>query len=166
MVCYGEELLHPRPIPKFEGHILPAVRDSFNIFVATLYVWRSSPPSATRRCAMPRCHGPTRYRNYSLHCIQRWEQRILKECPVTSRGCHFHNSSAVTAVGRFLNRQLATQSFRFGALGFARRMLWWYSYYQIGLNQISSINTELIPHNETSENGTANLNKNYSEFGQ
>jgi hypothetical protein len=43
----------PRPTPKLEVHPLSTVRDSlFNIFSATLHIWRPSPLSATRRRAM------------------------------------------------------------------------------------------------------------------
>jgi hypothetical protein len=35
--------------PKLEGHLLSAVRDClFNIFAATLHIWRPSPLSSTR----------------------------------------------------------------------------------------------------------------------
>jgi hypothetical protein len=45
---YGEELLAPRPTPNLEDHPLSAVRNwLFNIFEATLNIWRLSPPSAT-----------------------------------------------------------------------------------------------------------------------
>jgi hypothetical protein len=45
---YGGELLAPRSNPKLEGHPLLAVLDClFNIFAATLHIWRPSPPSAT-----------------------------------------------------------------------------------------------------------------------
>jgi hypothetical protein len=45
---YGGELLAPRPTPKLEGHPFSAVRGClFNIFAATLHIWRPSPPSAT-----------------------------------------------------------------------------------------------------------------------
>ena len=38
---YGEELLPPHPTSKLEEHPLSAVRDClFNIFAATLHVWR------------------------------------------------------------------------------------------------------------------------------
>ena len=38
---YGEELLAPRPTHKLEDHHLLAVRDClFNIFAATLHIWR------------------------------------------------------------------------------------------------------------------------------
>jgi hypothetical protein len=48
------ELLAPRPTPKLDDHPLSAVRDClFNIFAATLYIWRPSPPSATRGRVMP-----------------------------------------------------------------------------------------------------------------
>jgi hypothetical protein len=53
VIFYGE-LLAPRQTPKLEDHPLSAVRDClFNIFAATLYIWRLSPPSATWRRAMP-----------------------------------------------------------------------------------------------------------------
>jgi hypothetical protein len=40
---YGEGLLAPRPTPKLEDHPLSAVRDClFNIFAATLCIWRPS----------------------------------------------------------------------------------------------------------------------------
>jgi hypothetical protein len=43
---YGGGLLAPRPTPKLEDHPLSAVRDClFNIFAATLRIWRPSPPS-------------------------------------------------------------------------------------------------------------------------
>jgi hypothetical protein len=39
---YGEGLLAPRPTRKMEDHPLSAVRDClFNIFVATLIIWRT-----------------------------------------------------------------------------------------------------------------------------
>jgi hypothetical protein len=54
LIFYGEELLVPRPSPKLEGHPLSAVRDClFNIFAATLHIWRPSPPSATWGRVMP-----------------------------------------------------------------------------------------------------------------
>jgi hypothetical protein len=41
VICYGEELLAPRPTPKLEDHPLSAVRDClFNIFAATLHICR------------------------------------------------------------------------------------------------------------------------------
>jgi hypothetical protein len=44
IIFYGEELLAPRPTPKIKDHPLSAVRDcSFNIFAATLHIWRPSP---------------------------------------------------------------------------------------------------------------------------
>jgi hypothetical protein len=40
---YGEELLAPRPTPKLEDHLSPAVRDClFNIFADTLHIWGRS----------------------------------------------------------------------------------------------------------------------------
>jgi hypothetical protein len=54
LIFYGEELLAPRPTPKLEDHPLSAIRDClFNIFAATLHIWRLSPPSATCGLAMP-----------------------------------------------------------------------------------------------------------------
>jgi hypothetical protein len=45
---YGEELLDPHQTPKLVDHTFSAVSDClFNIFVATLHIWRLSPPSAT-----------------------------------------------------------------------------------------------------------------------
>jgi hypothetical protein len=42
---YGGELLALRSTPKMEDHPLSAVRDClFNIFAATLRIWRPSPP--------------------------------------------------------------------------------------------------------------------------
>jgi hypothetical protein len=44
----------PTPTPKMEDHFSSAVFDSvFNIFAATLHIWRPSPPSATWGRAMP-----------------------------------------------------------------------------------------------------------------
>jgi hypothetical protein len=54
LIFCGKELLAPRPTPKLEDHPLTAVRDClFNIFAATLHIWRASPPSATRERSMP-----------------------------------------------------------------------------------------------------------------
>jgi hypothetical protein len=51
---FYSELLAQRPTPKLEGHPLSAVRDClFNIFAATLHIWKPSPPSATGGRAMP-----------------------------------------------------------------------------------------------------------------
>jgi len=45
----SEELLVPRPTPKLERRPLSAVCDCLvNTFVATLHIWRPSPPSVTR----------------------------------------------------------------------------------------------------------------------
>jgi hypothetical protein len=53
IVFYGEELLAPRPTPKLEDHPLSTVRDClFNIFAATLHIWRPFPPSETWGRAM------------------------------------------------------------------------------------------------------------------
>jgi hypothetical protein len=55
---YGEELLSPLPTLKLEDHPFSAVRDYlFNIFAATLHIWRPSPPSATWGRAMPWWQG-------------------------------------------------------------------------------------------------------------
>jgi hypothetical protein len=54
LIFYGEELLAPRPTPKLQDHLLSAGGDClFNIFAATLYTWRSSPPYAAWGRAMP-----------------------------------------------------------------------------------------------------------------
>jgi hypothetical protein len=46
LMFYGEELLAPHPTPKLKDHPLSVVRDClFNIFAATLHIWRPSPPS-------------------------------------------------------------------------------------------------------------------------
>jgi hypothetical protein len=51
---YSEKLLAPRPTPKSEDHISPAIRDHlFNIISSTLYIWRPSLPSTSRGRAMP-----------------------------------------------------------------------------------------------------------------
>jgi hypothetical protein len=58
LIFYGEEFLTPRPTPKLEDHLLPAVRDClFDIFAAALQNWRASPPSATWGRAMPWWQG-------------------------------------------------------------------------------------------------------------
>jgi hypothetical protein len=47
-IFYGEGLLALAQTPKLEGHPLSAVRNClFNIFAATLHIWRPSPLSAT-----------------------------------------------------------------------------------------------------------------------
>jgi hypothetical protein len=46
---YGE-LLAPRPIPKLEDNPLLALRDClFNIFAASLHIWRPSPSATWKR---------------------------------------------------------------------------------------------------------------------
>jgi hypothetical protein len=58
LIFYGEDLLAPRPTLKLEDHPLSAVRDClFNIFTATLHIWRPFPPSATWGRAMPWWQG-------------------------------------------------------------------------------------------------------------
>jgi hypothetical protein len=53
LVLWGR-VVSPHPTPKLEDHPLSAVRDRlFNIFAATLHIWRPSPLSATRAHAMP-----------------------------------------------------------------------------------------------------------------
>jgi hypothetical protein len=48
LIFYGEELLAPRLNTKLEDHPLSAVRDClFNIFAATLLIWKPCPPSTT-----------------------------------------------------------------------------------------------------------------------
>jgi hypothetical protein len=50
----------PTPTPDLEDHNLSAVRDHLsNILVATLQIWRPSPPPATRGRAMPWWQGHT-----------------------------------------------------------------------------------------------------------
>jgi hypothetical protein len=57
-VFYGEKLLSPLPI--LDDYPLSAVRDCiFNIFAATLRIWRPSFPSATRGRSVPWWQGPT-----------------------------------------------------------------------------------------------------------
>jgi hypothetical protein len=54
LIFYGKEILAPRPTPKLEDHPLSTVSDClFNIFAATLHIWRPSPPSTTLGRAMP-----------------------------------------------------------------------------------------------------------------
>jgi hypothetical protein len=51
-------VVSPRPTPKLEDHPLSALRDClFNIFAATLHIWRPSPASATWGRAMPWWQG-------------------------------------------------------------------------------------------------------------
>jgi hypothetical protein len=58
IIFYGEELLAPRPTPKLKDHPLSAVREClFNIFAATLHIWRPFPPSATWVISMPWWQG-------------------------------------------------------------------------------------------------------------
>jgi hypothetical protein len=58
LIFYGEELLVPRPTPKLQDHPLSAVHNClFNIFAATLLIWRLSPPSATWGRVMPWWQG-------------------------------------------------------------------------------------------------------------
>jgi hypothetical protein len=48
------EVVSPHPTPKLEDHPLSAVRDClFNIFAATLHIWRPSPASVTWGRTMP-----------------------------------------------------------------------------------------------------------------
>jgi hypothetical protein len=55
---YGKELLAPHQTLNLEAHPLSAVRDClFNIFAATLHMWRPSSPSATWGRAMPCWRG-------------------------------------------------------------------------------------------------------------
>jgi hypothetical protein len=55
---YGKELLVPRSTPKLEDNRLSVDRDClFNIFVATLHIWRPSSPSTTWGHAMPWWQG-------------------------------------------------------------------------------------------------------------
>jgi hypothetical protein len=67
----GEELLTPHPTPKLKGPLLSAVRYClFNIYAATLQIWRPSLPSATRGCSMP-----TRYL-----LIKKKNSQIVMKC--------------------------------------------------------------------------------------
>jgi hypothetical protein len=53
LLFFGEELLAPRPTLKLEDHPLSASRDClFNVFAATVHIWRPTPPSATWGRAM------------------------------------------------------------------------------------------------------------------
>ena len=57
---YSKAFSTPRPIPKLEDHPLSAVRDClFNIFAATLHIWRPSRTSAIWRRAKSLWQGPT-----------------------------------------------------------------------------------------------------------
>jgi hypothetical protein len=50
---YGDELLDPHPTPKLEDHPSSAVGDClFDTFAATLHIYRSASPSASRGHAM------------------------------------------------------------------------------------------------------------------
>jgi hypothetical protein len=54
LIFYGEDLLAPRPIPKLQDHPLSVSRDCvFNIFAATIHIWRLSLSSPTWGHAMP-----------------------------------------------------------------------------------------------------------------
>jgi hypothetical protein len=58
LISCGEEMVAPRPTPKWEEHSLLAVRDClFNIFATTIHIWRPSHPSATWGRAVPWWHG-------------------------------------------------------------------------------------------------------------
>jgi hypothetical protein len=55
---YSGGLLAPCPTPKLKGHPLSTICDClFNIFAATLHIWRPSPPSATWGRAKPWWQG-------------------------------------------------------------------------------------------------------------
>jgi len=72
MLCfYGGELFVLHQTPKLEDHPLLAVKNClFNILAATLYIWRLSPLSATRRCALS-CWQGLSYNGYSIkYCIK------------------------------------------------------------------------------------------------
>jgi hypothetical protein len=57
LIFYDEDLV-PSPTPKLVDHPLSVVRDClFNIFAATLHIWRLSPPSATWGHTMPLWQG-------------------------------------------------------------------------------------------------------------
>jgi hypothetical protein len=58
VIFYGTEMLAHHLPHKLEHRSLSAVRNClFNIFTATLRIWRPSPPSATRGRAMPWWQG-------------------------------------------------------------------------------------------------------------
>jgi hypothetical protein len=78
LFLYGEELLAPRPTPELEDHSLSAARDClFNIFAATLHIWRASPPSATWGRAMPWRQGThVIWRQTSLFSLNKKRFRI------------------------------------------------------------------------------------------
>jgi hypothetical protein len=58
LILYCEVLWAPRPTPKLEDRPLSAVHDClFNMFAATIHMWRPSPPSATWGRAMPCWEG-------------------------------------------------------------------------------------------------------------
>jgi hypothetical protein len=60
LIFYGDELLAPRPTSKLEDHPFSAVRDClFNIFAATLHIWRPSPPSQPEDAPCRGDKGPT-----------------------------------------------------------------------------------------------------------
>jgi len=51
---YDDEMLARRPTPKLKDNPLSVGRDClFDIFVATLHIWRPYPPSTTRGRAVP-----------------------------------------------------------------------------------------------------------------
>jgi hypothetical protein len=53
-VIFYDMMIAPSPTPNLKNNPLSAARDCLlNMFVATLHIWRPSPPSATRGRAMP-----------------------------------------------------------------------------------------------------------------
>jgi hypothetical protein len=57
-LIFYNELLASHATPKLEDHPLSAVHDCLsNIFVATLHIWRLSPPSTTWGCTTPWWQG-------------------------------------------------------------------------------------------------------------
>jgi hypothetical protein len=76
--------LNSSPNPQTDDHPLSIVRDClFNIFAATLRIWKPSPPSATRGRPMPWWQGPTQYgrctRTHTnwIHCEDLAAQPLL-----------------------------------------------------------------------------------------
>jgi hypothetical protein len=85
---YGEELLAPCPAPKLEDHSLPAVRNCFfNIFTATLHIWKPSPPSATWGCTMLWWQG--------THLnLKNWKKHFVLGCLLTVHSEMLHKTQS------------------------------------------------------------------------
>jgi hypothetical protein len=99
---YGKEFLVPRPAPKQEDHPLSSVRDClFDIFAATLHIWRPSPPSATCGRAMafltkdPPNMDICQQDSIISHTLipWRWRWHILPKCRFNiSEDSHYYNN--------------------------------------------------------------------------